>query len=121
MTTSRPRTPRGNDNHMPVLIKSSVTNIGSVLISYVYGICCQHPVFVRKTARQKYCLHTFPYENKCSKGGSQMNADLDFIRRIHPECGFQGFTIRFWICSKTRKILSEFGNPDWDFPRTTHP
>ena len=36
------------------------------------------------------------------------NADLDLIQGIHPYCGFQGFLIRFWICSKTRKILSEF-------------
>ena len=25
------------------------------------------------------------------------NPDLDLIRRIHPECGFYGFMIRFWI------------------------
>ena len=32
------------------------------------------------------------------------NPDLDLIRRIHPECGFYEFMIRFWICPKTLKI-----------------
>ena len=32
------------------------------------------------------------------------NPDLDLIRRIHPECGFYGCMIRFWICPKIRKI-----------------
>ena len=32
------------------------------------------------------------------------NPDLDLIRRIHPESGFHGFMIRFWICPKRRKI-----------------
>ena len=32
------------------------------------------------------------------------NPDLDLIRRIHPECGFYGFMIRFWICPKKRQI-----------------
>ena len=32
------------------------------------------------------------------------NPDLDLIRRIHPECGFYGLIIRYWICPKKRKI-----------------
>ena len=32
------------------------------------------------------------------------NPDLDLIRRIHPECGFYGFKISFWICLKIRKV-----------------
>ena len=32
------------------------------------------------------------------------NPDLYLIRRIHPECGFYGFMIRFWICPKKREI-----------------
>ena len=32
------------------------------------------------------------------------NPDLDLIRRIHPECGFHGFMICFWICPTKRKI-----------------
>ena len=31
------------------------------------------------------------------------NPDLDLIRRIHPEGGFCGFMIRFWICQKKNK------------------
>ena len=51
------------------------------------------------------------------------NPDLDLIRRIHPECGFYEFMIRFWICPKTLKIRFwirksgfGFGNPYLDFP-----
>ena len=56
------------------------------------------------------------------------NPDLDLIRRIHPECGFYEFMIRFWICPKTLKIRFwirksgfGFGNPYLDFPEKTHP
>ena len=56
------------------------------------------------------------------------NPDLDLIRRIHPECGFYKFMIRFWICPKTLKIRFcirksgfGFGNPYLDFPEKTHP
>ena len=31
------------------------------------------------------------------------NPDLNLIRRIHPECGFYGFMIRFWICPQKRQ------------------
>ena len=37
--------------------------------------------------------------------------DLDWIRRIHPECGLYEFMIRFWICPKTLKIRF------WIFPK----
>ena len=49
------------------------------------------------------------------------NPDLDLIRRIHPESGFYGFTIRFWICPKKEKSSFGLGNPDFDFPPKTHP
>ena len=32
------------------------------------------------------------------------NPDLDLIWRIHSECWFFGFVIRFWIFVKKRKI-----------------
>ena len=49
------------------------------------------------------------------------NPDLDLIRRIHPERGFYGFMIRFWICPKNAKYVFGFGNPHLDFPKETHP
>ena len=49
------------------------------------------------------------------------NPDLDLIRRIHPECGFYRFMIRFWICPKNAKSVFGSRNPDLDFPQKTHP
>ena len=48
-------------------------------------------IFVRKTACQKY------FFQKNAHIVNLKNPDLDLIRRIHPECGFYGFMIRFWI------------------------
>ena len=45
------------------------------------------------------------------------NPDLDLIPRTHPECGFYGFMIRFWICPKNAKSVFGLGNPDLDFPK----
>ena len=49
------------------------------------------------------------------------NPDLNLIRRIHPECGFYRFMIRFWICPKKAKSVFGSRNPDLDFPQKTHP
>ena len=57
-------------------------------MSYMYGISCV-PFYLRKTA---------PIVNL-------KKPDLDLIRRIHPECGFYGFMIRFWICAKNAKSV----------------
>ena len=43
------------------------------------------------------------------------NPDLNLIRRIHPECGFYRFMIRFWICQKNAKSVFGSRNPDLDF------
>ena len=42
------------------------------------------------------------------------NPDLDLIRRIHSECGFYGFMIRFSISPKS---VFGSGNPDWILPK----
>ena len=42
------------------------------------------------------------------------NPALDLIRRIHPECGFYVFMIRFWTAPKNSKSVFGFGNPDLD-------
>ena len=83
------------------------------------------PFFLRKTACQKYFSNPFP---KNAQIVNLKNPDLDLIRRIHPECGFYEFMIRFWICPKTlkirfwiRKSVFGFGNPYLDFPEKTHP
>ena len=51
------------------------------------------PFFVRKTACQKYFFQILSQ----GKIVNLKNPDLDLIRRIHLECGFYGFMIRFWI------------------------
>ena len=51
------------------------------------------------------------------------NLDWDLIRRIHLECGFYEFMIRFWICLKKPKIRFWIfdGNPDLHFPKKNAP
>ena len=76
-------------------------------MSYIYGVRC------------------VPFEKPLAKILSQKNAeivnlknpDLDLIRRIHPECEFYGFLIRFGFA----KSVFEFGNQNLDFPKKTHP
>ena len=44
--------------------------------------------------------HFFFFENPFPRNAQFVNLknpDLDLIQRIHPECGFYGFMIRFWI------------------------
>ena len=59
-------------------------------------------IFVRNTACQKYFFQILSQKN--AQIVNLKNPDLDLIWRIHPECGFYGFMIRFWICPKKRKI-----------------
>ena len=49
------------------------------------------------------------------------NPDLDLIRRIHPECGFYEFMIRFWICPKTLKIRFWIRKSVFGFSRKNAP
>ena len=56
---------------------------------------------------------------------NRKNPDLELMRRIHPECGFYGLMIRFWIYPpppKKKKATSVFGfgNQDLDFPPKKH-
>ena len=67
------------------------------MFSYLGFIHVRHllcTIFVRKTACQKYFFKSFPKKN-APQIVNLKNPDLDLIRRIHPECGFYGFTIRF--------------------------
>ena len=78
------------------------------------------------TTCQKYFFQILPLAPHPSppKNAQVVNLehpDLDLIRRIHPECGFYGFMIRFWICPKNANSIFGFGNPDLDFPQKTHP
>ena len=70
-------------------------------------------IFFRKTAGQKYFFQILSQKN--AQIVNLKNPDFDFIRRIHPECGFYGFMIRFWICPQKTQ------NPFLDFPEKTHP
>ena len=45
--------------------------------------------------------------------------DLDLIRRIHPECGFYGFMIRFWI-RKSGFGFSPKNTPYFNWPLMPH-
>ena len=92
-------------------------------MSQMYGICCVP--FFSKNRLSKILFKSFP---KNAQIVNFKNPDLDLIRRIHPECGFYEFMIRFWICPKTLKIRFwirksgfGFGNPYLDFPEKTHP
>ena len=60
----------------------------------VHGLLCS--IFVRKTACQEYFFRILS-QKKTAHVVHLKNPDLDLIRRIHPECGFYGFMIRFWI------------------------
>ena len=68
---------------------------------------------------QKYVFQIL--SQKTAQIAKLKNPDLDLIRRIHPECGFYRFMIRFWICPKKANSVFGFGNSDLDFPKKTHP
>ena len=70
-------------------------------MSYMYGICYV-PFFSKNRLSKVPSSNPFPPQ-KNAQIVNLKNWDLDLIRRIHPECGFYGFMIRFWICPpKTR-------------------
>ena len=77
----------------------------------------QHEVqttfFFEKPLVKNTFFKSFPKKN--AQIVNLKNPDFDFIRRIHPECGFYGFMIRFWICPQKTQ------NPFLDFPEKTHP
>ena len=84
------------------------------------------PFFFEKPLVKNTFFKSFPPKN--AQIVNLKNLDFDFIRRIHPECGFYGFVIRFWICTKKLKIRFwirksgfGFGNPYLDFPEKTYP
>ena len=60
---------------------TNITNIGSVRMSYMSGICCV-PFLFEKPLVKKY------FSQILSKNNAQIvnlkNPDLDLIRRIHP-------------------------------------
>ena len=68
-------------------------------MSYMYGIDLLRIIFFfRKTACQKYFFQILSQKN--AQIVNLKNPDLDLIQRIHPEYGFYGFMIRYWICPK---------------------
>ena len=92
---------------------------GSVRMSYMYGICYV-PFFFSKNRSSKV-LFSNPFP-KNAQIVNLKNPDLDLIRRIHPEGGFCGFMIRFWICQKKNKnafLDSEIRI--WIFPQKNAP
>ena len=92
-------------------------------MSYLYGICGV-PYFCGKTACQKYFFQILSPHQKNVQFVNLKNPDLDLIQRIHPECGFYGFMIRFWICpKKTQNPVLDSEIRIWIFPkkRTQNP
>ena len=59
----------------------------------MYGICCV-PFLFKNRLSQKLFSNPFP---KTAQIVNRKNPDLELMRRIHPECGFYGLMIRFWI------------------------
>ena len=113
MTTSRPRVPRRNDNHMPVLIKNGVTNVNVIHVRHLSSV----PLFCRfgKPLVKNTVFNPFPIKTNAQKVDLK-NADLKLIRRIHAECEFQGFTICFGFAQKHAKSFLNSEIPIWIFP-----
>ena len=61
----------------------------------MYGICCVPFLFGKSLVKNTF-FKSFPKIN-APRIGNFKSPDLDLIRIIHPECGFYGFIIRFWI------------------------
>ena len=74
--------------------------MGSVKMSQMYGICCVP--FFSKNRLSKILFKSFP---KNAQIVNFKNPDMDLIRRIHPECGFYRFMIRFGFAQKTQNPL----------------
>ena len=74
----------------------------SVRMSYMYGICCAPVLFGKPLAKN---IFSNPFPKKCSVCESQKSG-FGLIPRIHPECGFYGFVIRFWIFPKKPTLKS---------------
>ena len=55
------------------------------------------------------------------KKGNPKNQDLDFLIEIHPEDGFLGGEIRFWISCSIGKSGFRFCKSKSGFPNRTHP
>ena len=88
-------------------------------MSYMLRNCCCVPFLFGKPL-DKYCFQILSPKN--AQIASLKNPDLDLIRRIHPECGFYGFMIRFWICPKNPQIpCLDSEIRIWIFPKTPHP
>ena len=87
-------------------------------MSYMNGICWFHFPFGKPLVKNTF-FKSFPKKN--AQIVNLKNPDLDLIRRIHPECGFYGFMIRLWICTKKREIRFWIRKSRFGFSRKTHP
>ena len=74
----------------------------SVRMSYMYSICCAPFLFGKPLAKN---IFSNPFPKKRSVCESQKSG-FGLIPRIHPECGFYGFVIRFWIFPKKPTLKS---------------
>ena len=78
----------------------------SVRMSYMYGICSVRFLFGKPLVKN---IFSNPSPKKRSVCESQKSG-FGLIPRIHPECGFYGFMIRFWIFPKKRTLKSPLTN-----------
>ena len=85
----------------------------------MYGICGV-PCLWENHLLKILFFKSFPPQKNAQVVNLQ-NSDLNLIRRIHPECEFYGFMIRFWICPKKRKIQFWIRNSGFGFSQKTYP
>ena len=69
-------------------------------------------IFARQTACKKCIFQIVSQKN--AQIVNLKNLHLDLIRRIHPECGFYEFMIRFLICPPPPPKKKKIGS--WIFP-----
>ena len=74
--------------------------MGSVRMSYIHVRDLLCTIFVQKPLVTKTFFKSFP---KNRSDCESPNPDLELMRRIHPEGGFYGFMIRFWISPPPQK------------------
>ena len=95
------------------------TNIGSVRMSYMYNICCVpfFFFFFKKPHVKNTICKSFPKKTlrlwiwKVRIWSEESTLSVDFM----------DLWSTFGFAQKNSKSVLRFGNPDLDFPKTTHP
>ena len=67
-------------------------------------------IFLWENRLSNWILFWNPFPKQNAQVVNLKNPDLDLIRRIHPECGFYGFIIRFGFAQKNAPTNSVFSS-----------